>query len=910
MSRDHRCNGCALVTCELTLAAFRIRISELRKMKPKGTNKRRFFTPKQKSDNRGIHIKGKWKAVDLDPSIFSDEGMGGLVCFEELTDYSLVDSQSLASNLVKKEKKPRKRKPSETEQDDGEFDMEGDVDQDATRTSDETTKTSDKPAKKKIKKAKVADEATKTSDKPAKKEIKKAKVAAPEIISADVDGDDQVLVSKEKVENRASNEECAGGEDLKNDVQSEVETTIEKKKKKKQKATETQPETLPEAKVEVEVKVLPKKQPSKDKANKLPKIQKNWTNAALSGSSNQNVDVSAWKDLFVPAPVLKALSHLGFASPTPIQALALPSAIRDRMDIVGAAETGSGKTLSFAIPMIHTILEWKKSAPEKDDDMQSESPVVPDAEKGDDARSVTEEEPNTEAPPPQDLEDVEGDLTEDENDDGTKMGCVKVIDNVEFDFEDTAEDIPSGLRFQPLLGLVIAPTRELAVQVKHHIDAVAQFTDIKAAIIVGGMSQQKQSRMLKRQPEIVIATPGRLWELIREGHPHLLTLRHLKCLVIDEADRMVERGHFAELESILEMLSTTYFNPKRQMFVFSATLTMAASVPSRLLQKKRRLDTRSKLEILMHKVGIKSKPKVIDLTRKEATVETLIETQIHCDKDDKDFYLYYFLLQYPGRTMVFANSIDCIKRLNCLLVILDRTPLPLHANMHQKQRLKNLERFAERDSCVLLTTDVAARGLDIPNVQHVVHYQVPRTSETYVHRSGRTARATKEGLSLLIISPDDMLNYKKIYRALGKDEEEVSMFPVQNKCMDVIKERVGLAREIEKIEFHNGKEKSHNSWFRKAAEDLEVDLDDDVLMGRGRDEHDDRQQQKMVKGMKKHLKYLLSQPVFKHDIRTKYPTQMGKLSLPVMPRAGVESAITSVSKQPKKPRQKKAKQQQ
>ena len=167
--------------------------------------------------------------------------------------------------------------------------------------------------------------------------------------------------------------------------------------------------------------------------------------------------------------------------------------------------------------------------------------------------------------------------------------------------------------------------------------------------------------------------------------------------MIDEADRMVERGHFAELESILEMLSTTYFNPKRQMFVFSATLTMAATVPARLLQKKRRLDTRSKLEILMHKVGIKSKPKVIDLTRKEATVETLIETQIHCDKDDKDFYLYYFLLQYPGRTMVFANSIDCIKRLNCLLVILDRTPLPLHANMHQKQRLKNLERFAERD---------------------------------------------------------------------------------------------------------------------------------------------------------------------------------------------------------------------
>lgn len=179
----------------------------------------------------------------------------------------------------------------------------------------------------------------------------------------------------------------------------------------------------------------------------------------------------------------------------------------------------------------------------------------------------------------------------------------------------------------------------------------------------------------------------------------LLVVLFSRCLVIDEADRMVERGHFAELENLLEMLNTVHFNPTRQTFVFSATLTMARSLPTRLLQKKKKknLDQRSKLEVLMEKVGIKSKPKIIDLTRKEATVETLTETRIHCQKEEKDFYLYYFLLQYPGRTMVFANSIDCIKRLNSLLVILDCTPLPLHANMHQKQRLKNLERFAERE---------------------------------------------------------------------------------------------------------------------------------------------------------------------------------------------------------------------
>ncbi|MEQ2196896.1 hypothetical protein XENOCAPTIV_017265 [Xenoophorus captivus] len=169
-----------------------------------------------------------------------------------------------------------------------------------------------------------------------------------------------------------------------------------------------------------------------------------------------------------------------------------------------------------------------------------------------------------------------------------------------------------------------------------------------------------------------------------------------RCLVIDEADRMVERGHFEELESLLEMLNTTHYNPTRQTFVFSATLTMVHGLPSRVLQKKKKPENRSKLEILMEKVGIKSKPKVIDLTRKEATVESLTETQICCQKDEKDFYLYYFLIQYPGRTMVFANSIECIKRLTALLVILDCSPLALHANMHQKQRLKNLERFAER----------------------------------------------------------------------------------------------------------------------------------------------------------------------------------------------------------------------
>ncbi|XP_048393495.1 ATP-dependent RNA helicase DDX24 [Stegostoma tigrinum] len=607
---------------------------------------------------------------------------------------------------------------------------------------------------------------------------------------------------------------------------------------------------------------------------------KNWT-MRHSCSSEQTTDVSAWKDLFVPEPVLRALSSLGYTAPTPIQALVLPPAIRDKLDILGAAETGSGKTLAFAIPMIHLILEWRKA---KDAKLKTSEEIQHGIQDTNDA--VSERLENT----GEHLEEYEEADGIDENPACHNEGSVKVIHNVNLDLH-AASNIEN-----PLLGLVLTPTRELAVQVKHHIDAVAKFTGIKTATIVGGMATQKQERVLNCRPEIVIATPGRLWELIKERHPHLCHLKQLRCLVIDEADRMVEKGHFSELCQLLEMLHEKEYHPKRRIFIFSATLTMVHQAPARLLGKKnvKTINTETKLEALIQKVGIKRKPKIIDLSRKEGTVETLTETRIHCEKEEKDFYLYYFLLQYPGRTMVFANSIDCIKRLNALLTILECNPLPLHANMHQKQRLKNLERFAERESCVLLTTDVAARGLDIPNVQHVIHYQVPRTSEVYVHRSGRTARATKAGLALMLVGPSDMIHFKKICKTLGKDEN-IPLFPVQAKCMSAIKARVNIARSIEKMEYQHNKAQQHNSWFQQAAEALEVDLEDDVLMD-GDCNGDEKQRQRTLKGMKKQLKYLLLQSVFKNYLKTKYPTQFGRLTLPNLPLASQETALSTVKK--------------
>ncbi|NWR47925.1 DDX24 helicase, partial [Regulus satrapa] len=786
----------------------------------------RFRSP-FKLRRKGIEVVGEWKTVQIDPNLFAEEEFRDLVCLEELTEYKLVSSSKVGKVKEKKRK--------------------------AGSASEEGNEEVEEPVVPPKKKKKSKDLRNQTD-----------KGSTPDAEEIDV------LVDKEAKCNEIIEEANCKDRGHVTESTSSRKDTPEKKKKKapKNKASQTQ-EALPSVATSKKVK--------------------NWTTEVLTASADQKADVSAWKDLFVPEPVLQALSCLGFSAPTPIQALALPSAIRDKMDILGAAETGCGKTLAFAIPMIHSVLQWQKSknSTSRNDSVSKESHQHHDEtrwENEDEAEKVTHQQ----------AED-----SGDEDDASFTTGCVKVLENVEFDSDGDTHTVDAHKK-RPLLGLVLTPTRELAVQVKHHIDAVAKFTGIKTAILVGGMAAQKQERVLNRKPEIVIATPGRLWELVKERHPHLSNLRQLRCLVIDEADRMVEKGHFLELSQLLEILNDSQYNPRRQTFVFSATLTLVHQTPTRVLQKKnaKKMDKKTKLELLMEKVGIKSKPKVIDLTRKEATVETLTETRIHCNTDEKDYYLYYFLLQYPGRTMVFANSIDCVKRLSSLLTILNCDPLPLHANMHQKQRLKNLERFAERESCVLLTTDVAARGLDIPNVQHVIHYQVPRTSELYVHRSGRTARAASEGLSLLLIGPEDLINFRKIYKTLEKSQE-LPFFPVDAKCMASIKERMNLARQIEKAEFFNSRAKQHNSWLQQAAEALEVDLDDDMLMGKKTSEQEESQKQKMLKGMKKQLKHMLSQPLFKVLMKTKYPTQSGKL---LLPQTSVSiSALGAVSKkQPKK----------
>jgi len=317
--------------------------------------------------------------------------------------------------------------------------------------------------------------------------------------------------------------------------------------------------------------------------------------------------------------------------------------------------------------------------------------------------------------------------------------------------------------FKEPQALILTPTRELAIQIKEHLQRVSKYQKTKIVAIVGGISEQKQKRLLNKLPEIIVATPGRLLQMIEEGNEYLGKLSEIRYLVIDEADRMIEKGHYSEMEKILDLVnSNEKTKPKRQNFLFSATLT------TNLKSKAVKAKDKKSIDVLIEKIHMTKEPKIVDLTTASLKADLLSESKIFCAANEKDIYLYYFVTKYTGRTLVFANSIDCVRRLTNVFRLLQRDPLHLHANMNQKMRLKNLEKFNLEPNGVLIASDVAARGLDIPGVMHVIHYQTPRSVEIYIHRSGRTARSMNQGYSVLFSAPDEMNLYRKIMTGLNK----------------------------------------------------------------------------------------------------------------------------------------------
>ncbi|XP_074042289.1 ATP-dependent RNA helicase DDX24 [Leptinotarsa decemlineata] len=584
-----------------------------------------------------------------------------------------------------------------------------------------------------------------------------------------------------------------------------------------------------------------------------PSKSGNSLNVELDDTEVENtfMNLEAWTSFGLPQSILKGLEEARFSQPTYIQTLSLPSAILGRKNILGAAETGSGKTLAFGLPILTGILNLKQK------DLSDISKNLSDSE--------------------------ESDFEKEPGDDVT--GCVKVINNV------TLKEYSNP---KPLYALILTPTRELAMQVRSHLMAVGKYSGIKVALVVGGMAAVKQERILSKGPEIVVATPGRLWELIQQGNPHLSQIDNIRFLAIDETDRMLEKGHFQELHDILERINLDESKRKiRQYFVFSATLTLVHEMPkhlktkSKLSRSKRigEMTAAQKLQKIVDILGI-SDPKVIDITAGKGTSETLTECRITCGIEEKDYYVYYFLKKHPGRTLIFCNSIGCVKRLATLLNLLDCHPLPLHASMPQRQRIKNLERFRDNENSILVATDVAARGLDIPFVEHVLHYQTPRTSESYVHRSGRTARASREGITILLIEPGELKNYLRLCRTLEKNED-IPVFPIQQNFLNAVKHRVNLARELDKLQLQVRKANSEAGWFQKAAEEMDIIVDD---FSRKHDTKDAQRCKKSADIKRKHLASLLATPIFPKGFSGSYPLS-SQLSLSLNEGVKEEKAV-------------------
>ncbi|OWM74374.1 hypothetical protein CDL15_Pgr013278 [Punica granatum] len=563
------------------------------------------------------------------------------------------------------------------------------------------------------------------------------------------------------------------------------------KEKKHTGGVEGESDEAAEGKQEEKVKSKKKKKKEKKKKEKQKTTTMEEENNEESIESAQDVNGTAdvngvdgdADDEGLDDPEFQAWNklRLGFKEPTPIQEKCIPKAAHEGKDVIGAAETGSGKTLAFGLPIMQRLHEEQ----EKVERMRSE--------KGEEAEKYA----------------------------------------------------PKGV----LRALIITPTRELALQVTNHLQAVSKDSNIRVVPIVGGVAPQKQERLLKARPEVVVGTPGRLWELMSGGEIHLVELHSLSFFVLDEADRMIENGHFRELQSIIDMLPlsngslrgdsqdtqncVTVSNvqrKKRQTLVFSATLALSADFRKKLkrgLSKSKlpTIDGLSSIETLSERAGMRADTAIIDLTSTSILANKLEESFIECREEDKDAYLYYILsLHGQGRTIVFCTSIAALRHIASILRILNINVCTLHAQMQQRARVKEADRFRDNENGLLIATDVAARGLDFPGVRTVVHYQLPHSAEIYVHRSGRTARASADGCTVALISPKETTKFATLCRSFSR--ESFKRFPLESSYLPEIMKRLSLARQIEKISRKGSQEKAEKSWLQRNAEILELDIEE------------------------------------------------------------------------------------
>ncbi|ORY33507.1 ATP-dependent rRNA helicase RRP3 [Naematelia encephala] len=444
--------------------------------------------------------------------------------------------------------------------------------------------------------------------------------------------------------------------------------------------------------------------------------------AASIASVQSNAEAGPSKtfaELGVIPELCSACESMGFKKPSAIQIESIPSALEGR-DIIGLAQTGSGKTAAFSLPILQTL--WEKP--------------------------------------------------------------------------------------QPFYALILAPTRELAYQISQQVSSLGAGLGVRTAVIVGGMDMMSQSIALSKRPHILVATPGRLMDHLENTKG--FSLKALKYLVLDEADRLLDMDFGPIIDKILKVV------PKeRNTYLFSATMTTKVAKLQR---------------------ASLNKPVRVEVSSKYSTVETLLQHYLLLPLKHKDAHLIYLLNELASSSMIiFTRTVNDAQRLSIIARRLGFPAIPLHGQMSQSLRLASLNKFKSGGRSILIATDVASRGLDIPLVDLVINYDMPTNSKDYVHRVGRTARAGRAGKSITLVTQYDVEILQRIEAHIGK---KMVAFQVDKEAVALLGETVARASREAALEMREsgtggqGGKRGRDQGFKgKRARDMgdDGDRDDDVV---------------------------------------------------------------------------------
>lgn len=366
----------------------------------------------------------------------------------------------------------------------------------------------------------------------------------------------------------------------------------------------------------------------------------------------------SFQSLGLSDALLKAINKKGYETPSPIQEKAIPPVLAGR-DVLASAQTGTGKTAGFTLPLLHYLSENPKA------------------------------------------------------------------------------------KFRPIRALILTPTRELAAQVHESVKDYSEFLNISSMVIFGGVNQKPQVARLRQGVDVLIATPGRLLDLHNQN---LLSIKRVEVFVLDEADRMLDMGFLRDIERVMKLMPE-----KRQNLMFSATFSK---------------------EIRKLANGILNNPVQVEATPENTTVEAISQKVYRVAKAKKTSLIIKLISDGNWKqVLVFTRTKHGANKLTKKMISAGISAAAIHGNKSQGARTKALTGFKNGSVKVLVATDIAARGLDIPLLPHVVNFELPNISEDYVHRIGRTGRAGANGQAISLVSADETTFLRDIEKLIGQKIE-------------------------------------------------------------------------------------------------------------------------------------------